>query len=226
MRAIAAVLTMTLVLVSSDGYALEVVNLSGNNFSIQEPAAIGEELTVVGLLSQVQNDPPISVPGITDWSTEYTVYVHGLTLASDPTAFQRNFTGGTIEIWSQAPPNAPWTPTTPVASIPDRSGSVPDVFADGTLVLQGSFSSFTILDWTTTGGDTATITNTNIDFTAGSALPELQNLGLTDGWSWSGWYDVSAPVPGGYEILYGGKLEVEAPTPVESTTWGRVKSLF
>jgi hypothetical protein len=228
MKTVAAIVAMALVFAAADTMAAPyILNLSGNNFSTHEPGAIGQELRVAGHLSMVQIQSPISLPGITTWSTEYTVYFKNLTLQSSPGAFQRNFSGGVVEIWSQSPMNSPWTPTTPVSSIPGyNSGSVPSTFTDGTMLLRGVFSSFTILDFTQFGGPSGTITNTDIDFVAGSALGELQSHGVQHNWSWSGWFDVVAPVPDGYQLLYGGKLEVESPTPVEASTWGQIKSLF
>ncbi|MGD8396787.1 MAG: hypothetical protein PVF43_15055, partial [Candidatus Eiseniibacteriota bacterium] len=227
MSRIAVVLMMGCVLSASSALgAVSILNLSGNNFSMDEPAAQGGQLRIAAELSQAQDMPPITLPGITTWSTEYTVYVYGLILESEPTGFQRNFSGGHIEIWAQNPPNAPWTPTTPVSSIPAfSSGVVPASFTDGTMLLKGAFSSFTILDFTMFGSATGTITNTDIDWTGGTSLSELIAQGIQNDWVWSGWFDVGAPVPGGYQMLYGGKLEVETPTPVEPRTWGSIKAL-
>ena len=226
MRGITVVLVLAFAMTAANVAAVEpyLLDLSGNNFSTDEPAAIGEQLKVAAELSVVQSNPPFALPGILDWSTEYTAYIHGLTLASNPSEFMRNFTGGILEIWSDSSVNAPWTPTTPVSNIPAReSGTVPSTFTDGVMILRGTFSSFTILDFTIFGSDTGTITNTNIDFTAGAALQDLVSQGIQNDWSWNGWYDVVAPVPSGYFLLYGGKLEREAPTAVEPATWGAIK---
>jgi hypothetical protein len=228
MKCITVVLTLAFVLAAADAQAVPyILNMSGNNFSTHEPAATGQQLRIAAELSMVQNNPPFSLPGIGAWSREYTVYIHGLTLQSAPGAFQRNYSGGVLEIWSQAPPNAPWTPTTPVGSIPAYNPSVvPARFTDGEMILRGNFSSFTLLDFTVFGAATGSITNTDIDFVAGSFLPLLQAQNLQSNWSWSGWFKPTAPVPSGYGMLYGGKLEVEAPTPVEAATWGRIKALY
>lgn len=207
------------------GHAAEpyILNLSGNNFSTNEAAAIGQQLRIVAMLSQVQDTPPFALPGITNWSTEYTVNVAGLTLASPPGNAVKTYTGGTIELWSETPPDAPWTPTTPVSTIPSfNGGQVPATFTDGTLLLSGNFTQFATLFF---GGQTGTITST-IDWTAGSKLADLQALGIASGWHWNGFFNISAPVPSGYFRLYGGKLEHEVPVAVEPSTWGSIKSLM
>ena len=228
MKAIAVVLALAYVLVATGSSAEPyLLNLSGKNFSTDEPGAVGQPLKIALQLSQVQDNPPMSLPGILDWSTEYTVYISGLMLASNPSSFQRNFTGGVLEIWAETPPNAPWTPTTPVASIPAYNASVvPATFTDGTMFLRGTFSSFTILDFTQFGSDSGTITNASIDFDGGLHLQDLIDLGIQNNWSWNGWFHVVAPVPPGYQLRYGGKLEIDSPTPVEPTTWGAIKALY
>jgi hypothetical protein len=220
-------LASVVVLVSAVGTANAVepyiLNLSGNNFSTTEASAIGQQLNVVAMLSQVQDTPPFALPGITGWTTEYTVNVAGLTLASPPGNAVKSYTGGTIELWSETPPDAPWTPTTPVSSIPSFNGSqVPSRFTDGTLLLSGVFTSFGTLFF---GGQTGTVTST-IDWNAGSKLADLQALGIAGNWHWNGFFHMTAPVPTGYIHLYGGKLEHEVPVAVESSTWGSIKALL
>jgi hypothetical protein len=198
-----------------------VLNLSGNNFSISEATAIGQQLNLVAMLSQVQSTSPIPLPGITTWSTEYTVSVSGLTLASPPGNQVKSYTGGVIELWSETPGDAPWTPTTPVSSIPAfNGGQVPTTFSDGELLLGGVFTQFATLFF---GGQTGTITST-IDWTSGSRLADLQALGIASDWHWNGFFNVTAPVPPGYFLLYGGKLEHEVPVAVEASTWGAIKN--
>jgi hypothetical protein len=200
-----------------------ILNLSGNNFSIKEAAAIGQELEVEALLSQVHDNAPIPLPGILDWSTEYTLRIHGLFLVDPPTNPVKTYVGGTIELWSQAPPNAPWTPTTPIAQIPAfNGGQVPATFIDGQQLLVGSFTQFATLFF---GGQTGTVTST-INWTGGSRLADLQALGIDSNWHWNGFFNNSAPVPTGYRKLYGGKLEREVPVSVEPATWGKIKNLL
>jgi hypothetical protein len=153
----------------STAHAVEpyVLNLSGNNFSTTEPAQIGQQLNLVALLSQVQDTAPFPLPGITNWSTEYTLSIGGLTLATAPGDPVKTFTGGAIELWSESPGDAPWTPTTPVAAIPAFNGAqVPTTFTNGQLLLSGVFTQFATLFF---GGQTGTITST-INWTSGSRL--------------------------------------------------------
>jgi hypothetical protein len=225
MRGITALATLAL-LVGAVGVSTAepyILNLSGNNFSITEAAAIGGELEVVGMLSQVQDNPPFSVPGIIDWSTEYTVSVRDLILASPPSNSVKTYTGGVVELWSETPPDAPWTPTTPVSSIPALNAAlVPARMIDGSPELIGVFTQFATLFF---GGQTGSISAT-IDWTGGTRLADLQALGIANDWHWNGWFNLIAPVPGGYQRVYGGKLEHETPVAVEPATWGEIKNLW
>lgn len=200
-----------------------LLNLSGNNFSISEAAAIGGELEVVGMLSMVQDNPPFSLPGVVDWTTEYTVDVRDLILASPPGNSVKTYNGGVIELWADTPPDAPWTPTTPVGSIPAYNTLlVPALMVDGTPLLTGVFTQFATLFF---GGQTGSISAT-INWTGGSKLGDLQSLGIANDWHWNGWFNIIAPVPPGFQRLYGGKLEHETPVAVEPATWGEIKNLL
>jgi len=225
MRGITALATLAL-LVGAVGVSIAepyILNLSGNNFSITEATAIGGELEVVGMLSQVQDNPPFPLPGIVDWTTEYTVDVRDLILASPPGNAVKTYTGGVIELWADTPPDAPWTPTTPVSSIPAYNAlQVPARMTDGSPLLTGVFTQFATLFF---GGQTGSISAT-IDWTGGSRLGDLQTLGIVSDWHWNGWFNMTAPVPDGYQRLYGGKLEHEMPVAVEPATWGGIKNLL
>lgn len=200
-----------------------ILDLSGRNYSTSEAQAIGQELEIVGLLTPGQPNPPFQLPGISDWSTEYTLHANGLMLADPPNQPVKNYSAGTIELWSQAPPNAPYTPSTPPASVPAYdSADVPSTFIDGTLLLRGNFTTFTTIFYT---GDTGSISSV-IEWVAGSKLAELQAQNIEDNWHLNGYFNVSAPVPAGYQRLYGGKLERAQPVAVEPTTWGRIKDLW
>ncbi len=225
MRGITALATFAL-LVGMVGVSVAepyLLNLSGNNFSITEATAIGGELEVAALLSQVQDNPPFPLPGILDWSTEYTVSIRELILVDPPSNPVKSYSGGVIELWSDTPPDAPWTPTTPVSSIPAYNATqVPATLVDGAAVLTGVFTQFATLFF---GGQTGSISAT-INWTGGSEFAGLQALGIENDWHWNGWFNIGAPVPPGYLRLYGGKLERETPVAVEPATWGEIKNLL
>lgn len=225
MRGITALATLALLIGAVGVSSAEpyILNLCGNNFSISEAAAIGGELEVVGMLSQVQDNPPFSLPGIVDWTTEYTFDVRDLILASPPGNQVKTYTGGVVELWSETPPDAPWTPTTPVSSIPAFNAlQVPARMVDGNADLTGVFTQFATLFF---GGQTGSISAT-INWTGGSRLADLQALGIANDWHWNGWFHTTAPVPSGYRLLYGGKFEHEVPVSVEPATWGEIKNLL
>lgn len=225
MRGIEALASVALLLgvwgtAAGDPYLLD---LSGNNFSVTEAQVVGQELKVALLLSKVQDNPPFAVPGAIDWSTEYTLYVSGLMLTDPPGNPVKSYSGGSVQLWSENPPDAPWTPTTPVGAIPAyNAAEVPTKLTDGTALLIGSFTQFATLFF---GGNTGSISAT-INWTGGSKLGDLAAQGITDNWHWNGWFNLTAPVPPGYQLLYGGKLEHEQAVGVEPATWGKIKNLL
>ncbi len=202
------------------------LHLAGNSFSIREAQAIGQQLEIVGLLDQLQSRSPFSLPGITDWSTEYTLHIYDLTLADPPGQMVKTYNGGVIELWA-GPVDAPFGPGTAIANIPrydplyDRP-AVPITFANGTLLLQGHFSSFSTIRF---AGDIGSISS-SIEWVAGSKLADLVAQGIENDWHWNGDFNAGAAVPPGYGESYGGSVERAQAVSVEPTTWGRVKELW
>lgn len=184
----------------------------------------GNELKIVGTVSQF--GPPLAFLNANMPGTEYTFFISGLisqgTVSFGPPAtrfFVTTYTGGTIQIFEDATPNAVFT------AFPEN-GDVPSTFTDGTVILSGTTSNFytqtnnfTInqtgnsegkIDWT--GG-------TLIDIVSGNTCPDLFTGGLT----WNPNPNILIP---GYLFRHDGKVDQECPVPTKAGTWGRIKKLY
>lgn len=97
------------------------------------------------------------------------------------------------------------------------------VFADGTLILGGDFTSFDIVYEIPTGdGNLAGYTNWNTGSQLGN-IPVSQRNGWTLG---AIGIRVGPSTPCGYHWQIDGNCVLEEPVPVEEATWGQVKSKF
>jgi hypothetical protein len=185
----------------------------------------GNELQIVGTVSAF--GPPLEFLNANMPAKEYTFYAHGLisgtTQVIGPVTGQFYITpyaGGTIEIYEDSSTPAVFTANPP-------NGDVPGTFTDGTLILSGSFNSFSTQTnnitphqtgnaegaFTWTGG-------TLISFVGGdNPCPGLFTGGLT-------WWPDPNLLPPGYLFRHDGKIDDECPTPARPGTWGRIKTLY
>ncbi len=185
----------------------------------------GGELRGVGIVSSF--DAPFGDLNAGDPTTEYTIYIYGListgTVASGPpstTFYTTNYTGGTIEIYQGSPRNATYDPNPPNAN-------VPSTFTDGTLILWGQFTSFYTLTNNFTTYKTGQMEG-NINWVGGTLFDRTFNSGgepcpglFTGGITWNPTVLIE-----GYIFRHDGKIDLNCPTPTESTTWGRIKSIY
>jgi len=124
------------------------------------------------------------------------------------------YVGGDFELWLDRTMNSDF-------GVDPPNATVPSTFVDGTLLLNGIFTSFSIL-WdtsTNTGtfeGNLAWIGGRGIGSVAGSSMTTGGLLGPDNGNAPKG-YDLALD-----EAILTGNL----PVPVESSTWGAVKSTF
>jgi hypothetical protein len=185
---------------------------------------LGTELKAVGIISGF--DVPFGDLNAGDPTREYTFVLYGLisqgTTSTGPPAttfYSTTFTGGTIEIYEDLSPESSFTPNPP-------NTAVPSSFSDGTLILSGSFTSFL----TQTNNFTAfQVGNAegNINWTGGTLLARTNRNGepcpglLTGGMTWRP--DV---LIAGYLFRHDGKIDLNCPTAAQSSTWGRLKSLY
>jgi hypothetical protein len=160
-------------------------------------------------------DPAIGVDLGTE---EVTFYVYGLTSMGEvplPGGLTSiTYTNGTLEIYRDAAMNAWWGTNPPNATSPST-------FADGTLLFQGSFTSFNITILANGDG----IFEGNLDGVGGELLGS-PCTGCV--YTFSGVYtrDVGAQIPDGYDVQVDGQFEIDESVPQSSRGWGAVKAMY
>lgn len=178
------------------------------------------EMKIVGTISAF--GPPLDFLNANMPATEYTFYVSGL-ISNGTTPivpfYITTYTGGTIQIYEDATPDAVFDPNPPNAN-------VPSTFTDGTLILSGNLSNFNTQTNTITPHNTGNAEG-NITWTGGSLIAYVGGdtpcpAILTGGLTW-----LPGPLlPAGYLFRHDGKIDHECPTPTQPSTWGRIKSLY
>lgn len=186
----------------------------------------GSEFKLVGTISMF--GPPLQFLDAANPATEYTFYVHGLisqgTIPVGPpamTLYTTNYSGGQIEVYFDATPDASFDPNPPNAGVPA------DFIDGGPPILTGIFTQFVVQSNNFTAFNTGNIEG-NIVWTGGSLYNQLTQSGsgpcpglFTGG---STWYPgVMFP---GYIYRHDGKIDLQCPTPSRSSTWGAIKSLY
>src|SRR5262249_52144541 len=136
------------------------------------------------------------------------------------TFYTTNYTGGFIEIYCDSNKDAAFVPNPPNPTVPSK-------FANGTLILGGSFNSF----YTRTNNFTAFKTGTmegTITWTSGTLLDRMRDgngqpcPGLfTGGITWN----PNVLIPG-YIFRDDGKIDLNCPVSALPSTWGRIKSKY
>jgi len=183
------------------------------------------EFKMVGVISGF--DAPLGDLNALDPTKEYTFYVHNLisfgTVASGPvstTFYVTDYSGGTIEVYEDLSPDASFDPNPPTAGVPAD-------FIDGTLILSGNFTRFTVQSNNFTAFKVGNIEG-DINWTGGSLLDRFRRIGgelcpglFTGGSTWN-----TSVVPAGYLFRHDGKIDLQCPTAIEGSTWGRIKSLY
>lgn len=171
--------------------------------------------------------------------TEYT-YVLGNLVSAGTTITPGGFANTYRTVYNTLGPPAVnlfiWTsPANSSFGTNPPNATVPSTFGDGTLVLAGKFSSLTVTfakrnsDSYVLGGnaDSGAPSVVNGIWVAGSALPLVSPSGapcpfrLTGGW-------LARPgnFPAGYTAWFDGKVDIDCPTPVAPSTWGRIKGQY
>jgi len=186
----------------------------------------GGEFKLVGTISMF--GAPLNFLDATDPSKEFTFYAHGLisqgTTQQGPpstTLYTTNYSGGTIEVYEDNAPNATFAPYPP-------NSLVPSTFTDGGApLLTGYFTSFTSQTNNFTAYNVGNIEGT-ITWTGGSVFGQLSTSGggpcpglFVGGATWN----PLVLIPG-YIFRHDGKIDLQCPVPVRSSTWGRLKTLY
>lgn len=214
----ATVLGLLLSVSVSGSIASPFFDFYGYSYLAGPPNTVGTVVTVPALLNEIQPDPvwPLDFA-----ANEYTVLVEGLTIQSVTpisTFISITYSGGTIRLLEDASKNATtggWEPDPPNAS-------VPGVFADGEVLLEGVFTDMAMFYNTATG--TGTVSG-SVDWTGGSRLPHLDS---PNGWTYFGGvsnhplYDI----PDGYDLVWDPQLYGPEPTPALESSWGALKRSF
>jgi hypothetical protein len=201
--------------ISNPGSLLQAVGIVDDfagPLAVLEPIPAGQEYTY--WMRNLVSAGTVITPGAFA-NTYRTVYNTGDPLASN------------IGIWTSNA-NALFAPNPP-------NPAVPFTFNDGTLVLSGKFQQLTVTfirrnsDQVVLSGnaDSGQPSVANGVFDGGTALP-LVSVGarpcpfrVT-----GGWLAKAGSFPAGYSAHFDGKIDVDCPTPVESSSWGRIKGQY
>ena len=194
-----------------------------------EPTKIGDEFTMVGVLSPGTTSAPVTMDFA---ANEYTVYVHGLVVSDiviNGPLIETHYTGGFVDIYEDPSFNAPFQHNSEPGSVaPLDPAEVPGNFTDGTLFLRFRYIDYITLWFESAGLGSIAFTASELRSTRiGLAAPELISLFMVAGWHNGGGYtnDPGAFIPPGYGNRYDALIRWESPLPVEETSWGAIKGL-
>lgn len=195
----------------------------------------GSVLTIVGKVNCFADlfAPYYPIPA----GKEYTVYITDLvsdgtvvTLIDPPgpplpigNLYETRYTSGRVRIYEQDPGNAAFGTNPPNAT-------VPSTFNDGTLFLDGTLAEFFVsfsldLAGGYMGGNCDG--HSSGSFTGGKFIQDNFPGGANCQMNVTGGWNVTpSALPAGYTADVAGKIDVDCPTQGETSTWGRVKSLY
>lgn len=199
-------------------------------FSIApEPQALGQELRIVGVVSE--NTTWLPIP-LSFAFNEYTVYISGAILSQripNGPLVQSTYSGGYADFYADPSFNAPFHSRTDPSQVPPLNpAQVPANFIDGDLVCRMAFRNLITLFYAPAGIGSVAYTASELRATGGTALGILQQHHMVIGWHMGGGYtnDPSARIPAGYAMRYDPLIRWENPLPVEPATWGGIKAAF
>ncbi len=177
------------------------------------PSDPGDVLSFVANAATV--DPLVGVDLDTE---EVTFYIYGLTVAGSDVDVNGTtttlYSGGVLEVWRDAAKNADYGTFPP-------NGTVPSTFNDGTLLLRGNFTTFTVL----MASDGSGFFGGPADGVAGELITACTGCIYT----WGGSFDPNSGVqmPDGYDFQMDGVLEVDPTVPTQSErAWGSLKAVY
>ena len=216
LRSMLVLLLAVVVLIpATNAQAIEISDYLGYAWETNGfPPNPGDALQFVGVSDFM--DP---ITGVDLGTEEVTYYVYGLTCASvsanDPAAGYTTyyFSGGTLELYRDAAKNADYGTNPP-------NLTVPSTFTDGTLLLQGAFTSFAITINPFGGGSYGGAA----DGISGELITSCSGCIYTWGGSFS--TDVGAQIPQGYDLQLDGILDIDSAVPTSSASWGTIKSQY
>jgi hypothetical protein len=195
----------------------------------------GSQLTVVGHVSMFCT--PFADLDPNDPTTEYTFIWDGLVSEGTTTApygmsgtkYTTAYVGGNFRVYAGSPRNAPTAGTLPALPAP---GVVPDLFVDGTMILQGDLDTLTVIVTKSSFGTYGGSFRANYWCTGGSLFDRVgTGTDLLSG----AWCVVppttpapggTCPLPDGWSAHPNGKWDAPMTVPVTPATWGTIKSLY
>jgi hypothetical protein len=200
---------------SAESFAKEGMRTVDEQFSMP-----GDELVILGTVAQFQapfEDLDANAAGV-----EYTYVMDGLISlgttqggAGSIQIFTTNYSGGAFRIYQDTSPDKDWAD--------------PATFADGTLILQGTFSGFQIVTYSFTCAGTQ---NADLQFTGGSLFSRVSSGGVGTTGIDTGVFNLCASTVDdplevlGYFARSDTKIDIVPPTPVTPTTWSQIKQLY
>jgi hypothetical protein len=198
------------------GYAWETPSNPVSNVS-----APGNSLHIVALVSLFC--APFADLNPDDPSTEYTIYMSGLTstgttipVSGFTTVWNCDYGSGVFEIHAGSPRNAPVYPVPPPGG-----GVVPDNFVDGPIILSGTLANFRTQIVKSGNNPANGSFRADFTFTGGTLYPRVVGTGIG---LLHGLWNLSSP-PAGYSAHPDGKFD-NPPTAVRGSTWGAIKQLY
>ncbi len=180
----------------------------------------GSQLTICGKIDAFYTP----LDGLDPDAMEYTFVFDGLTSLGTTVVggviFETDYDGGVFRIYQDPTPDFEFGVNPP-------NGTAPATFMDGELILEGTFSGFsvTLIDMGTTPatgnatGNWVMTGGTLYDLVAGCYGPFLG--------SWTD-DDEVVPIPAGYTNHFDGKYDIEycPPVPTDETSWGVIKRMY
>ncbi len=211
----------------SNGYAYE----TGYNPSTLVSSA-GSQMTFVGKVSLFCQ--PFTDLNPADPNTEYTFVWDGLvsqgtttTVSGIRTTYATRYLGGTFHIYAGSPPDIPGT----LPALP-APGVIPDTYANGTLILEGSFDTLLVsITKVSTNNSYSGSLRANYWCTGGTMLDRVGTaLSLLSG-VWcpvppSGNPSGTCALPTGWSAHASGKWDAPYTTPATSRAWGTIKTMY
>src|SRR5512140_2376139 len=201
------------------------------NFVMPFQSLAGNPLTIVGKIT-LDFNPPMAFDNPVNGSYEYTFVIDQLTSQGSVFVEQGNFdiwttnyTGGRISIYKDASLNRDYGTNPP-------NPTAPSTFNDGELILQGTLSNFRTVSNAWAVNNNGGNYNADIVFNGGTQWPLISSDVCTNDTGANGyligvWQRNLTGTPAGYIRSCDGKVDMNAcSVPSESSTWGRIKSLY
>lgn len=137
--------------------------------------------------------------------------------------YTTSYSGGIINVYEDAAPNAVFAPFPPNAQ-------VPSTFQDGSApLLTGNFTRFTVTTNNFTAFKVGNIEG-DINWTGGTLIDKFRTISglicpglFTGGATWNTAPNIGIP---GYLFRHDGKIDLQCPTPTRNSTWGRIKQMY